>query len=278
MSIIKAIILGIVQGLTEFLPVSSSGHLVVFQRLLAIPEHQLLFDIVLHLGTLLAVFLVYRKDIKELILELIYILKDIFKGKGLLIRNNTKRKMVLYIIIATIPTGLMGVYLNDIFKNVYRSTLIVGIMLIITGLLLWSTQYLKNYNKNFKTMTVFDAIFVGICQGFAITPGISRSGSTIVGGLFRGLNKETATKFSFLISIPAILGAAVVEFRPLLSSGGLYNYYNLSVGSYLAGFIASAISGFIAIKFLISVFKKDKLHYFAFYVWTLAVIVIFRSL
>lgn len=274
MNVIKAIILGIVQGLTEFLPVSSSGHLAVTQQLLNIPEDQILFfTTMLHLGTLFSVFLVYSKDIIIIIREFLHLIGEIFTGKGFKI-NNEHRKLGFYIIIATIPTGLMGLLLGNVFASFYTSTVIIGIALIITGTLLWIAEKSNSGRRDIRDMNTIDAIIVGIFQGLAITPGISRSGSTIVGSLFRGFNKELATKFSFLISIPAILGASVLEFKDALSVGT----GDITTDILIAGMLAAFLSGLLAIKSLINFIKKEKLYYFSFYTWIIGAIVILISI
>jgi len=274
MTIIKAIILGIIQGLTEFLPVSSSGHLAVTQQLLNVPDDKILFfTIMLHLGSLLAVFAVYAKDIGMIIVEFFRLFGEVIIGKGFKI-NNEHRRLGIYIIIATIPTGLMGIIFGDVFASFYSSTLIIGISLMITGTLLWVAEKSNSGKRSIKDMNIFDALVVGVFQGLAITPGISRSGSTIVGSLFRGFNKELATKFSFLISIPAILGATVFEVKDVLEVG----MGDLTIGILITGILSALISGLFAIRVLINFIKKEKLYYFSFYTWTIGAVVILTSI
>ncbi|KAB3534088.1 undecaprenyl-diphosphatase UppP [Alkaliphilus pronyensis] len=274
MTIIKAIILGIVQGLTEFLPVSSSGHLALTQQLLKVPEDRVFFlTVMLHLGTLVSVLIVYSKDIFYLIKEGLLLLIDLLTGKGFLV-NNDYRKLAVMIIAASIPTGLMGIFLKDIFSSFYTSSLIIGIALIITGSLLWFAERFHKGVKGVKDMKWYDAVFVGIFQGLAITPGISRSGSTIVGALLRGFNKELATKFSFLMSIPVILGATLLETKEALESG----LGDLTFGILAAGIIAAFLSGVFAIRTLINFIQKEKLYYFSFYTWALGAIIIVLSI
>ena len=274
MTILKAIILGIIQGLTEFLPVSSSGHLAVTQQLLKVPEDRILFfTIMLHLGTLFSIFFVYSKDIAIIIVEFFRLFKEAVTGKGFRI-NNEHRKLGVFIIIATIPTGIMGILLGNIFESFFSSTLIIGIALLITGTLLWMAENFGSGRRDIRDMHWSDAPIVGIFQGLAIAPGISRSGSTIVGSLFRGLNKELATKFSFLISIPSILGAAILEFKDVFEIG----MGDISVGVTIVGVLTAFISGLFAIRTLISLIKKEKLYYFSFYTWAVGLIVIIISL
>ncbi|PHS34302.1 MAG: undecaprenyl-diphosphatase [Alkaliphilus sp.] len=274
MTIYKAIILGIIQGLTEFLPVSSSGHLAFTQALLGVPEDKVFFLIVmLHIGTLFSVFFVYYKDICLIIKEFIIMTYEFALGKGFNL-NNEHRKLGVMIIVATIPTGLMGIFLGDIFESFYTSQLIIGISLLITGCLLWVAEKTHKGTRTAKDMRWFDAVLVGIFQGFAITPGISRSGATIVGSLLRGFNKELATKFSFLISIPAILGATALEAKSIFTSG----IGDLTYGILIAGILSSFLAGIFAIRALINFIKKEKLYYFSYYTWTIGFIIIVYSI
>ena len=207
-----------VQGLTEFLPVSSSGHLVFFQSLFGMEESYLLFDVVLHLGTLLAVVIFFWADLQEMI----YGIVSIFKGKK---EDRQRVKLLLWIILASLPTGLAGVFFYDEFKFLFSKPKIVGFMLLATGLLLFSTRWLKKEGRNLVKMRWMDSILIGIAQGLAIIPGISRSGATISTGLFCGLDRELSGKFSFLLSIPAISGAMLMEaqkadaYQPLWTHG-----------------------------------------------------------
>ena len=274
MTIIKAIILGVVQGLTEFLPVSSSGHLAVAQHLLKVPEERILFlTVLLHFGTLLSIFFIYSKDIMMITIEFLKMFFELIRGKGFRV-NNEYRKLGIMIIIATIPTGLMGVFFKDLFSSFYSSTLIIGFALLITGTLLWFAEKVNSGKRNINHMKWYDAAIVGIFQGLAITPGLSRSGSTIVGSLFRGFNKELATKFSFLISIPTILGATIFEVKDALELG----LGDFTLGILLAGILSAFLAGVIAIRALINFIKKEKLYYFSFYTWTIGTIVIVYSL
>ncbi|AOY75051.1 undecaprenyl-diphosphate phosphatase [Clostridium formicaceticum] len=270
MTILKAIILGVIQGLTEFLPVSSSGHLAVAQSLLKVPEDKILFlSVMLHFGTLISIFFVYAGDILVICKEFILMIFDLFRGKGLRI-DNEYRKLGVFIIVATIPTGFMGILLGDIFESFFTSQLIIGISLIITGTLLWTAEKIHVGKRTIRQMHWFDALIVGIFQGLAITPGISRSGSTIVGSLFRGFNKELATKFAFLISIPPILGAALLETKDALTVGT----GDITFPIVLAGILAAFLSGIFAIRTLIDFIKKEKLYYFSFYTWTIGSILV----
>ena len=275
LSIFHAILLGLIQGLTEFLPISSSGHLVALQQILAIPGASLAVDVALHLGTLVAVFVFYWHDIMEMVKEfflwigeLLGIRKPKYKS------NNGYRTMMIMIIIATIPTAIIGLIFNDIFEKAFSSIKVVGFTLLITGTLLWISNRIRRGRKQAKDISIVDAITVGLIQGLAITPGISRSGSTIFAGMLRGFSMELATKFSFLLSIPAILGAALLEGKKVLEQGQL-----LTDGlPMFIGFVVAAVSGFFAIKFLVNLINKRKLHYFSYYCWGVGILIILYSL
>jgi len=272
LDLLYAILLGILQGLTEFLPISSSGHLVIAQDIFNIQEADLAFDVILHVGTLVAVLVYYWRDVLNLISEFFILIGDFIKGKKprLLDHSRPYRVLMIMIIIATIPTAIIGLVFDDLFSRLFESADFVGYALIVTGILLWIANSMVSGRKNIKNMTAWDAVTVGLVQGLAITPGISRSGSTIFAGLVRGLNRELATRFSFLLSIPAILGAVVLEGKDVFESASTVH----EVVPVLAGFIAAAVSGYLAIHFLISVLQKKKLNYFSYYCWALGLMTI----
>ena len=212
MTYLQAIILGLAQGLSEFLPISSSGHLALLQYFFGVDAEQVLpFAVLLHLGTLISVFIVYWNDIVELVKELGAVIKDIFTGKGLRVNANPTRRLGFMIIVATIPTAIIGLAFNDLFASLYLSLIAIGTGLVITGAILLIAERMGKNNKGVKEMKFRHALFVGLMQGVAICPGISRSGSTLFGGLISGLNREFAVKFAFLISIPSILGSVHVH-------------------------------------------------------------------
>lgn len=272
MDFLYAILLGILQGLTEFLPISSSGHLVIAQDVFNIQKADMAFDIILHMGTLLAVLIYYWRDVLSLIGEFFILISNFIKGKRpkLLDRSRPYRVLMVMIVIATIPTAIIGLVFNDLFSRLFETADFVGYALIVTGILLWVANGIVSGRKDLKRMTVGDAVTVGLIQGLAITPGISRSGSTIFAGLIRGLNRELATRFSFLLSIPAILGAVVVEGKDVFENASAIH----DVMPVLAGFVAAAVSGYMAIRFLISVLQKRKLNYFSYYCWALGILTI----
>ncbi len=270
MDTFTAIILGIVQGLTEFLPVSSSGHLVIFQEIFGmndLEESHLLFDTLLHFGTLLSICLVYYKDILRLIKALFGILADLGKGR-VEINSSPDRRMIVLLIVGTIPVVVIGLLFKDIFEMMFKSIKVVGFTLLGTGLLLWITNRLIEGTKDESNTKYSSAFIIGLFQSIAILPGISRSGSTIVGGLLNGLKKEFVIKYSFLMSIPAVLGAAVLQIPDLMQQG----FNNAELLPFIFGTLAAAITGFIAIKFLIKLLNNGKLYVFSYYCWTVGLI------
>jgi undecaprenyl-diphosphatase len=273
MTVLKAIILGLVQGLTEFLPVSSSGHLVLGQHLFGFKEPEILFDVILHTGTLVAVVLVFYKELGSLILEFFRLPKTLAQDGGFSAawKERPVFRLMLLIIVGLIPTGLMGVLLKDVFESLFASTLAVGIALLITGAVLFLTSRAPATGHNISGFKTRDALAIGIAQGLAITPGISRSGMTISTGLFLGLDRELAAKYSFLLSIPAILGALILEVKDGLS--GAFGPMELAVG-----FIAALISGYLALVLLLRLVRKGRLHYFAYYCWCVGLVTLAWSL
>lgn len=275
MSLFEAIILGLVQGLSEFLPISSSGHLALLQYFFKIEgESVLAFATLLHLGTLLSIFAVYYKDIFELFLELCATIKDIFTGKGPRININETRRLGFMIITATIPTALIGLAFQDFFGDLYLSLIAIGAGLLVTGTFLWFAEKMAKGRKSVSNMKFKDAFLIGIFQSIALVPGISRSGATMVGGLFSGLRRELAVRFAFLISIPSVLGAVILE-APAAFEKGVDMELLLPI---IVGVVIAAISGFIAIKTMIRVVSNKKLYYFSFYTWILGALVLAYAL
>ena len=271
MSYFEAIILGLVQGLAEFLPISSSGHLALLQQAFGIHEDKvLLFAVLLHVGTLISVFIVYWKDIWELIVELCLTIRDLCTGKGLRLAERPIRKLGVMIIVATIPTAIIGLVFSDFFDSLYNSVIPIGVGLIITGFLLIFAEKKGEGNRGIQQMNFRNAIFIGLVQGVAICPGISRSGSTLFGSLVCNLDRKFAVKFVFLISIPSILGSAVLEAPAALEAGVTAT----EVGPVLVGMLVAAVSGLVAIKTMIKIVSDKKLSYFSYYVWVLGLFVV----
>jgi undecaprenyl-diphosphatase len=269
MDIISGIIIGIVQGLTEFLPVSSSAHLIFIQHILNVGENNLAFDVLLHLGTLLAVFIYYIKDIIQMIEAFFSSVLDIFKGKFIEeFKENQYKKLAWLIIIGTFPAGIIGKLFNSQIEAIFNSLFFPALFLLITGILLYSSQRINVGNRDINKTGIKDAIIIGLSQAIAILPGISRSGTTIASGLFLGLDKEFVAKFSFLLSIPVILGAGLTEIGDL----GVNLDANLYV--YIAGFLAAFISGYLGIRTLIKFIKEKSLDIFAYYCWIVGILVL----
>ncbi len=243
--IIKTAILGLIQGFTEFLPVSSSGHLLVFRKIFGLAEAGLLLDTMLHLGTLVAVIAVFWRDIWEMI-------KKPFSH------------LTLLIVVGTIPTGIIGLLFKDTFENLARSGVTVGWEFIATGLILWFADNLKERGlKDINRITFKDSLVVGTLQGIAILPAISRSGLTIAGSFFQGIERKTAAKFSFLLSIPAIMGAVVVQGKDLF--GG--NLEGIGLSSLVVGTLVAAVCGYIAVRWMMRIIQRGSLKGFSIYVW-----------
>lgn len=262
----QAIILGALQGITEFLPVSSSGHLVLGQKLFGVNEPSLAFNIAMHLGTLLAIIVVFYADLKKIIFSLIECLKILIIKKEF--KNNPEIKFISLIIIGSIPTAIIGLIIKKYAMSWFSSPAVVGLMLIITGIILWLSKYFKQ-ELDLKDFSDKKAFLIGISQGIAVIPGISRSGITVVLGLMLGIKRELAARFSFLLSIPAILGAAVLEFFEtetlLLDQAVIY------------GTITAFIIGVLALFLLLKIVKQGKFYLFAPYCWLLGLITLFVS-
>lgn len=263
MDIFQSVSLGIVQGLTEFLPVSSSGHLVLLQDFFGLKEPELLFDICLHVGTLLAVVAVFFKDISELLTTLLKTPKKAKIAGGLksLYENDATFRQGVLIIFGSIPTAVLGLLFSKRADALYSSVGLVGVALLFTGMALWMTRYVTLHGRSQLEMSWMDAVVIGIVQGLAIIPGISRSGSTIAAGLFMGVNREVAGRFSFLLSLPAILGALAISIdtEAIGTSAPLYLV--------VAGSVAAAVVGYLALLVLLRVVKNGKFFYFAPYCW-----------
>ncbi|WP_022665520.1 undecaprenyl-diphosphate phosphatase [Desulfospira joergensenii] len=265
MEIYQGIILGILQGLTEFLPVSSSGHLVLGQLYLGIKESMLSFDISVHMGTLAAVLVVYFSDIRTMVRSMAGFTVRLLRRQPAfhLLKEDPNLKMAWLIIIGSVPTALIGLALKKVEHILFTSSLIVGFMLILTGTVLWVSRHF--YHDPGAHDSRFDAkraLFIGIIQGLAVIPGISRSGSTIAAGMFAGFDRSMAAKFSFLLSIPAILGAQILSIKETLNTTGL------SIDPVtVCGTIASFLTGLGALTLLLKLVHRGKFHLFAPYCW-----------
>ena len=272
MNIFEAIMQGIIQGLTEFLPVSSSGHLSLYQHFTGNSgEGALLFSAVLHLGTLFAVFTAFLKTIWELIIELGFMIKDIFTGKFKWKEMNPPRRAIIMMIISLLM--LIPFYIfKDFFEGVSEDSDIIveGICFLYTATILFLSDRCVKGNKKFGDITVKNAVTVGAFQGVALLPGVSRSGSTISGGLFCGFERETAVQYSFILGIPAILGGCLLQVKDAVDQKAM----DIEPLNFAVGFIVSAIVGICAIKMVNWLVKSDKFKIFAVYTLILGVVVI----
>jgi undecaprenyl-diphosphatase len=237
-----------------------------------ITEGNLFFTEMLHFGTLISIVIVYFKDIKLIIIDIIKLIVNIVKRKR---QKLTKyQKLGLLIIAGSVPTAIIGLSFEDFFESLYTSLLPIGFSFLVTGMLLWVAEKKSKTFKDVKDMTFLDSILIGIFQGLAIIPGISRSGSTIVMGLFRGLKKPLATEYSFLLALPATFGAFLLGIIKV-SRGSATAVFNLPL---FVGVILSCVVGVISIKALIKILNKNKLHYFSYYLWALGAFIIITQL
>lgn len=256
MTVIQAFILGIIQGLTEFLPISSSGHLVVFQRLFDLKEGMPTFDIAVHLATLIAVVAVLWRDVLEVV-------------------KKPLGKYALLIVAGTIPTLIIAATFHDTFKSLLESGRGLGLGFLLTGVALWYAEGLKNRGKRLQETTYLDAAIVGFFQGIAILPAVSRSGLTLAGSLGRGLKRDFAIKFSFMLSIPTILAAAGKESYDVIKAGEGLAVEALPL---IVGMLAAAVSGYFAVRFMLKLFTKTSLRVFSYYVIALGTLVLIDQL
>lgn len=272
MKFIEAIILGLVQGIAEFLPISSSGHLVIFQQffgLADVDKSQMLFDVFLHLGTLVAVFVVFWKTICNLFFDFLKMVPRIFTGRFSYKKSTPYQKMIVMILVSLIPLFFVLPFMNKL-EELFKSAKAVGFCLLITALLLYIADKITKGKKTMNEAKISDSFFVGIFQAIATLPGVSRSGATITAGLFRGFSREFAVEFSFIMSIPAILGANILTLKDAFKSD--IDFLPILLGTIIAG-----VSGYFAIKLITYLVKKDKFGFFAYYCAIVGVITIIAA-
>lgn len=254
MELLKAIVLGIIQGLTEFLPISSSGHLVIGARILDFQEPGIVFEVFLHCGTLFAVILVFRKELLKML-------------RSLVVSSSVRRadpelshyfNWSIQVVVATVPAVIAGLFLRNSIDRIFDTISITFSMLAVTGIMMLLTKFIRDRGA---TITWPRALAVGMAQALAILPGISRSGSTIFTGILVGINREEAARFSFIMSIPAILGAVVLKAGDLYASPPSFDQL-VNIG---AGTLASLVSGYGAIVLLLRIVRRGKLHWFGYY-------------
>jgi len=258
----ESVFLGIIQGLTEFLPISSSGHLVLFQNLLGIEEPQLLLDSALHLGTLMAIVIYFRQDLKQMVTE-------IWEVARMAPQSSAGRPLAtvgLWVLVGSIPTGIIGLTFRAPLERLFGSVTAVGAALLATGAIVASARLpLASVRAQPALLT---AVLVGVAQGIAIIPGISRSGATIVCGLMCGLDRDLAGRFSFFLAIPAIVGALLLQFD-------MEGLDRVGLIALFAGFLSSVMVGLLALRFLMGMVVRGQLHYFAPYCWGLGLLILF---
>ena len=282
MDVLKAVLMGVLQGLTEFLPVSSSGHLAIIKGLFGMEGESVLFDVLLHIATLVSICAVFYKDVLKLAVEFGLMCRDLFLniaalGKSLSggrepeyvkVISTPYRKFVLLMIVSTIPTGIIGVFMKDIVEYTSTNLLVTGICLICTGLILALSDFLAEGDKKLKETNYPDAFAIGVAQGIATLPGLSRSGITIVAGILCGLDRKFAAKYSFLMSIPAVLGALILE---LFDLGG-ENITAGDVGCYALGMVIAAVIGFFALRLIMNIIVSRYFKYFAYFCGLIGVV------
>ncbi|MBQ0038749.1 MAG: undecaprenyl-diphosphate phosphatase [Clostridiales bacterium] len=272
MSFITSFLLGLIQGIAEFLPLSSSGHLAIAQHLLGvkaeIPEF---YDVLLHMGTLAAVFVAYWADIKAMVMELIHGVTDLAHGTTPA-RVPPARRLILLIILGTLPLFLV-LPVHKKLRALTGNMVFIAAALIVTGVLLFVCDLLKKGRKNERTATLIDVLVVGLGQAMATVPGVSRSGMTICAGCFMGFERQFAVRFSFLLSIPAVLGANFLSLIDAIQSGIIW----ADVPMYLVGVVTAAVSGYLSIRLLKMVAEKGKFGAFAYYCWAVGILTVALS-
>ena len=275
MTYFSAIFLGLIQGIAEFLPISSSGHLAFFQEVVAIfdtGDESIFFDVLLHLGTLAAVFVAYWAEIKALVLEFFTMIgvRKLPKGQK---PDRLSRRMILFIILGTLPLFLI-LPVKDYVEGLYQNPIFIGCAFLGTGLILFLSDRLSRGSKTIKNASLVDVLLVGCGQALATVPGISRSGTTISVGLARGFSREFAVKLSFLLSIPAVLGANILSLIDAVKEG--IDWTLMPV--YLVGVAVAAVSGYLAIRLLKYISQKGSFGGFAYYCWGIGLVTLLLSL
>lgn len=276
-TISSAILLGIVQGVAEFLPISSSGHLAILQNLFALSagEEHMFFDVLLHLGTLISICVCYWGDIVAMVREVFIVLRGGRRADGTPVQGNLgAARLFLMIVVGTLPLFLV-LPINDSVEQLYYITPFIGVALLLTGCMLFVSDRMAPGKRTEKNMRFRDALIIGLCQCVATIPGLSRSGTTITAGIATGLDRGFAMKYSFLLSLPAVLGANLLSFTKALGEESI----ELSmVPAYLVGLLAAMLSGIAAISLMKLIAKKSKFGWFAYYCWGAGLLTIVLSL
>jgi undecaprenyl-diphosphatase len=260
MELIKAIILGIIQGFSEFLPISSSGHLVIFAEILQFKKTGVAFEVFVHFGTLMSVVFAFHRELRDMVIAPFRVYLSGSRDEKLL----EALRWDYYILIGTIPAVIIGFTLKDPIEALFSNVLLVFFMLLITGFLMWTSKFLKERDAGFS---IINSLLIGIAQAFAILPGISRSGSPLFTGMALGISREKVARFSFILSIPVIFGATILKVNDLINLPPT----NAEIQNLIAGTIFSFISGYVAIIWLLDVVKKGKLEWFGYYCFLLSI-------
>ena len=275
MGFLSSIFLGLVQGIAEFLPISSSGHLSLFQHFFGLTEAGLFFDVLLHLGTLIAIFVYYWRDIVNLVKAFLRLVTGLFSKKKKGARKGRKdpgARMILMLIVATLPLFVI-LPIKDKVESLYSNTIFVGCALIVTGCILFFSDRMAKGKKTVRSATLLDALLVGVGQAVAVVPGLSRSGTTISAGMLRGFSRKFAVRFSFLLSIPAVLGANIISIGDAVAAG----IDTSLLPAYIAGTVVAAVSGYFAIRLVNSFANKGKFGKFAYYCWGAGILALILS-
>ena len=273
MSIWNAVLLGLVQGIAEFLPISSSGHLSIVNNLFKMSnDGHMFFDVLLHLGTFISILIVYWQDLKEMVFEVLSFV-NVGPLAGQPREHYPMARMFLMIVVATLPLFLV-LPINDKLETLYYSNVFIGIAIILTGCMLYVADRMKPGKKTERNMTMLDALIIGLCQSVATIPGLSRSGTTITAGIATGLRRDYAVKFSFLMSLPAVLGANILSLVKAVGEGIDW----ASVPAYLVGMAVAMVSGIASISLLKYISVKGRFGGFAYYCWVMGVLSIVLSM
>ena len=274
MTYLMSAVLGVVQGVAEFLPISSSGHLTLFQHFLGMPEPDNLFNILLHFATLIAVFIYYWRDIWEMILEFFRCIRDMLSPAPARGEPPAARRQILLLIVATLPLFLV-LPIKDYVEQVGNYPAAVSCILILTGVVLFLSDRMARGRKNARNTTIKDALLIGVAQGFATLPGLSRSGSTIAAGMALGLDRKFAVRFSFLMSLPAVMGATILEIADVAREGSVDTAL---LPKYLLGMVIAGVVGYFAIGLVNLLASKGKFGSFAYYCWIAGAVFLALSL
>lgn len=261
MNITWAFFLGAIQGITEILPISSSAHLIIVPKFFSMPDQGLSFDVALHLGSLLAIIIAFKNEWFEILNSSLELAKKKFK------KPSQKEKLIYFLIVGTIPAAIVGYFLNDLAESALRSPYIIVGTLVFYGALLWFFEYVGKKQKNIKDMSLKDSVVVGIAQALALIPGTSRSGVTITAGLFSGMTKEDAAKYSFILSAPIILGAGLLK----VANVPIHEVFS---APFIVGFLSSFVFGLLAIRILLSFVRKSSYKWFSIYRFVLAALIL----